>query len=80
MGEFPMLAFIGIGVSILFFVLWRSGILDDLTDAGRDRGPENPDSLFNRLMGEPVDPEMDKRLEIFEEFIEDLPPDDQEEA
>lgn len=69
-----MLPIIVISAAIAFFVVWKTGLLEELRkwslqqqQQGRERG---------RLIDEPMDEEMSKRLEVFEEFIEELPDED----
>lgn len=71
-----MLPFIGITAAILFFILWRSGALEELRkwSLSQQRGPEKP--RRDLLADQAEDPEMSKRLEIFEEFIDELPDDE----
>lgn len=68
-----MLPLIVISATIAFFVVWKAGLLEEfrkwsLQQQGREQ---------RELIDEPMDPEMSKRLEIFEEFIEELPDDDE---
>lgn len=53
-----MLAFFAIGVVVLFFVLLRLGILDQLPD------------LLGRRPSARRDPEEARRLEVFKDFID----------
>ena len=71
-----MLPFIGITAALLFFVLWRTGMLDELRkwSLSRQRGPEKPKREL--LTDQVEDVEMSKRLEIFEQFIDELPDDE----
>lgn len=69
-----MLPLVTIVAAIIFFALWRSGFLDELAQWSQER-------QANRLKqgrGAKGDSEMSKRLEVFEEFIEELPDDDLE--
>ncbi|OGO20853.1 MAG: hypothetical protein A2Z14_11320 [Chloroflexi bacterium RBG_16_48_8] len=74
-----MLPIIGITVLIIFIILWRSGILDDLQKGRlyRQRGRENQES--KQLTVGSSDSDMNKRLEVFKEFIDELPDDEIEE-
>ncbi len=69
-----MLPILVISAAIIFFVVWKSGLLEELRNwslrqqQGITRG---------QLTDEPMDPEMSKRLEVFEEFIEELPDEDE---
>lgn len=69
-----MLPLVTIIATIIFFALWRSGFLEELSQwskkAQADR-LKQPDETNG-------DPEMAKRLEVFEEFIDELPDDDLE--
>jgi hypothetical protein len=60
-----MFAFVAIGIIVLFFVLLRLGVLDQL--------PE----LLGRRRIRPADPEEARRLEIFKDFIESDPESDE---
>ena len=57
-----IIAFIGLSLAVLFFVLYRSGILEELPRI-LSRSPEDG----------PVqhDPEEERRLEVFKEFFEE---------
>jgi hypothetical protein len=73
-----MVVIIGIAATVLFIILWKTGFLDDLVeraDAGTDR---DGNQERKRLEDGSLDPEMAKRLEVFEEFMEDLPDDEEE--
>ena len=73
-----MVVVIGIAATVLFVILWRSGFLDDLMERGRARGDKRWRQERKQLEDAPLDPEMAKRLEIFEEFMEELPDDEEE--
>ena len=68
-----MLPFLGITAALVFFLLWRTGILDELRkwSLSQQKGPEKP--RRGLLTDQIEDPEMSKRLEVFEEFIDELP-------
>ncbi|MEE9217228.1 MAG: hypothetical protein V3U32_07315 [Anaerolineales bacterium] len=57
-----ILAFIGLSLAVLFIVLYRSGILEEL-----------PRLLSGNPEDGPVqyDPEEERRLEVFKDFFED---------
>jgi hypothetical protein len=74
-----MLPIIGITVLIVFIILWRSGILDDLQRGKRYRKSDREPQESKRLTTEAADPDMNKRLEVFREFIDELPDDEAEE-
>jgi hypothetical protein len=74
-----MLPIIGITVLIVFIILWRSGILDDLQKGKRYRKSGREPQESKRLTTESADPDMNKRLEVFREFIDELPDDEGEE-
>jgi hypothetical protein len=74
-----MLPIIGISVLIVFIILWRSGILDDLQSGKRYRKSGRDAQESKRLTIESADPDMNKRLEVFREFIDELPDDEAEE-
>jgi hypothetical protein len=65
-----MIALIGLVVVVLFVVLWKSGVLDDLTRAGA-RARRAPDG--GAAGPSKADP---RRLDVFEEYIAGLPDDD----
>jgi hypothetical protein len=71
-----MLPLIVITAALVFFILWRTGILDELRrwSLSQQKGPEKP--VRDLLTDQVEDPEMSKRLEIFEEFIDELPDDE----
>lgn len=60
-----MLAFFAIGVVVLFFVLLRLGVLDQLPD------------LLGRRRSDQRDPEEARRLEVFKDFIDSEPEQDE---
>jgi hypothetical protein len=70
-----MIAWIGVVAAILFFVLWRGGILQEL--GRRPNGGETADqpALKPPESRAPLVPE-GKRLQVFEDFIRSLPEDD----
>ena len=74
-----MLPIIGVTVLIVFIILWRSGILDDLQKGKLYRQSGRDVQESKQLKRGPTDPEMNKRLEVFKEFIDELPDDEIEE-
>ncbi len=56
-----IIAFLGLSLAVLFFVLYRSGILDDLP---RILGGTPGDESY------PPDPEEERRLEVYKDFFE----------
>jgi len=68
-----MLPFIVITAAILFFILQRSGIFDDLRrQAGNSR--KNRQRWSERVKRElERDPELNKRLEVFKDFLDNEP-------
>jgi hypothetical protein len=74
-----MLPMIGITVLIVFIILWRSGILDDLREGKRYRKSGSDVRESRQLAKGSTDPDMNKRLEVFKEFIDELPDDESEE-
>jgi hypothetical protein len=74
-----MLPIIGITVLIVFIILWRSGILDDLQRGKLSRKSGRDAQESKQLTIESADPDMNKRLEVFREFIDELPDDEAEE-
>lgn len=74
-----MLPIIGITVLIIFVILWRSGILDDLQKGKLYRQSRRDIRESKQLTTRSTDPEMNKRLEVFKEFIDELPDDEMEE-
>ena len=59
-----MLPFLTISLLVVFVILWRSGILDDLPDllSGSRRTNRHPKT--------DDDPEAARRLEVFKDFLE----------
>jgi hypothetical protein len=74
-----MLPIIGITLLVVFIILWRSGILDDLQKGKLNRQDRSDFRERKRLKDKSTDPEMNKRLEVFKEFIDELPDDEAEE-
>lgn len=57
-----VLAFVGLSLAVLFFILYRSGILEELP------------RIFGRAPGDPPytpDPEEERRLEVYKDFFEE---------
>ena len=71
-----MLPFIGIAAAMIFFILWRAGVLEELRKWVLSEQNEPGSPLRKLLTGETEDPEMSKRLEIFEDFIDELSDDE----
>ena len=67
-----MLPIFVISAAIAFFVVWKAGLLDELTK----RSLQQQTGQRGELTDEPMDEEMSKRLEIFEEFIDEMPDED----
>lgn len=74
-----MLPIIGITLLVVFIILWRSGILDDLQKGKLNRRSRSDVRERKQLKWKSSDPEMNKRLEVFKEFIDELPDDEGEE-
>jgi hypothetical protein len=74
-----MLPIIGITVLIIFIILWRSGILDDLQRGRLYRQGKKEIRKSRQLTPSSSDPDMNKRLEVFKEFMDELPDDEVEE-
>ena len=58
-----MIALVGLSLAVLFFILYRSGILEELPRllrGGRGDAPYRPD------------PEEERRLEDYKDFFEDV--------
>ena len=57
-----IIAFIGLSLAVLFFILYRSGILEEL-----------PSILSGNPEDGPIeyDPEEERRLEVFKDFFEE---------
>lgn len=72
LGEWAVLPLVTIVAAIVFFALWRSGFLDELSDWGQRRKTRPTKELSETSTEE----EMAKRLEVFEEFIDELPDED----
>ncbi|MFV2045049.1 MAG: hypothetical protein ACC700_17660 [Anaerolineales bacterium] len=56
-----IIAFLGLSLAVLFFVLYRSGILEDLP---RILSGTPDDESY------PPDPEEERRLEVYKDFFE----------
>jgi hypothetical protein len=74
-----MLPIIALTAALIFFVLWRSGVLDELNRSAPGRGSarwkiEKPRA--KRAESPPRDRK--DRLEVFQKFIENLPDDDEQ--
>ncbi|MCH7587519.1 MAG: hypothetical protein IIC78_05735 [Chloroflexi bacterium] len=67
-----MLPIFVISAAIAFFVVWKAGLLDEL----RKWSLQQQTGQRGELTDEPMDEEMSKRLEIFEEFIDEMPDED----
>jgi hypothetical protein len=76
MGGLLMLTIVGITVLIIFIILWRAGILDDLQKGKFYRQGKKDIQESKQLTPASSDPEMNKRLEVFKEFIDELPDDE----
>lgn len=65
-----MLPYIVITAAIIFFLLRRSGIFDDLGDQ-EGKKSSSRQSWGRRILRElERDPEMNQRLEVFKDFLE----------
>ena len=73
-----MVVIVGIAVTILFIILWRSGFLDDLMERGQARSEDRWRYEKDLSKTTPMNAEMAKRLEVFEEFMEELSDEDEE--
>jgi hypothetical protein len=73
-----MLPIIGITVLIIFVILWKSGILDDLQKGRLYRQGKRDIQKSKQLTPSSSDADMEKRLEVFKEFIDELPDDEVE--
>lgn len=73
-----MLAYIVVVLVAVYIVLDRTGLLADLTGAagGRAEGGQGHPELVEE--GE-TDPDEDRRLEVFEEFIDQIDPSSEDE-
>lgn len=57
-----MIAFVGLSLAVLFFILYRSGILEELPRLLRGAPGDAPYR---------PDPEEERRLEVYKDFFED---------
>lgn len=74
-----MLAFVTIIAALVFFLLWRLGVLDDLSrSASGRRGARWKVEKPRAAAAKPPARNSDDRLEVFQKFIEKLPDDDDE--
>jgi hypothetical protein len=63
-----MLALVGLTLAVVFIVLWRTGVLDDLPEILGNRPPKGrvPEQIENS----DYDPDKDRRLDIFKNYLE----------
>jgi len=72
-----MLAYVTITAALVFFLLWRLGVLDELNRAAR--GGRGKRWKVEKSRAKPVrspKPKREDRLDVFQEFIEKLPDED----
>jgi hypothetical protein len=76
-----MLPFVTILVALVFFLLWRWGILDDLRrSASGQRGARWKVEKPRPRAAKPSSPKSEDRLEVFQKFIEKLPDEDDQDS
>ncbi len=74
-----MLPIIALAAALIFFVLWRSGVLDELNRSAPGRGGARWKIEKPRAKPAKSPPRARKdRLEVFQKFIENLPDDDEQ--
>jgi hypothetical protein len=76
--ETGMLPIITLTAALIFFVLWRTGVLDDLCRSAPGRGVAR--WKIEKPRAKPAKsppPGRKDRLEVFQKFIENLPDDDE---
>jgi hypothetical protein len=71
-----MLPLFALSAAIVFFLLWKSGILEDLAAKRRSESPEHRVKKTTRVS---KDPDMAKRLRVFEQFVEQMPDEEENE-
>jgi hypothetical protein len=76
-----MLPMIALSAALIFFVLWRSGVLDEWSRSAPGRGGgrwkiEKPKAKPAR----PSNRANEDRLEVFQKFIENLPDDKEDKS
>jgi len=74
---FPMIA---LSLVVLYLVLDRSGVLDELADRASRRGGAKAPRPADRIEASEAGPEADRRLEVFAKFIERLESGEDEEV
>lgn len=67
-----MLMIIGITATLLFLLLWRLGVFDELKESSRSKGGEAKKPGQQLPSGKRENTEIARRLEIFEEFFDEL--------
>ena len=67
-----MLIYLALILVIIFFVLLKTGVLDSLSASVNRRSDREPHRKPERITGRHHDPEAEKRLAIFRDFIERL--------
>ena len=72
-----MLPFIVLTAAVIFLILWREGVFNDLSRLGLGRRARRQGSP-EKTEGPALDGEMSKRLEVFENFIDQLTGSDEE--
>jgi hypothetical protein len=63
-----MLALVGITLTLIFILLWRTGVLDDLPEILGRRSP--PEDAPEQIEDSTYDPDKDRRLDIFKDYFE----------
>jgi hypothetical protein len=73
-----MLPIVTLTAAVIFFVLWRSGVLDDLSRSAPGRGRARWKIEKPRAKSAKSQPRArNDRLEVFQKFIENLPDDNE---
>ncbi len=71
-----MLALVGITLTVIFILLWRSGVLDDLPEILGQRPPRA--DIPEQIEDSTYDSDKDRRLHVFKDYFEGDPDEDQQ--
>lgn len=66
-----MLAIVALTMAVLFFILLKSGVLDELPETLGRPDRRKPHRWALRGSSKPTDREQNRRLEVFKDFLED---------
>ncbi len=71
-----MLALVGITLTLIFILLWRSGVLDDLPEILGQRPPR--EDVPEQIKDSNYDSDKDRRLDVFKDYFEGEPDEDKQ--